>query len=56
MPGLKASDIQRITDRRYSVSTDKYATAWEVERRSDGTISTRPWEGEYDKFERWGCF
>lgn len=56
MPGLKAADIQRISDRRYSVMTDKYSAAWTVFKSPNtGDTLTPPAEDSFNQMERWGC-
>lgn len=52
MPGLKLSDITKVSDRRYSVADGKYALAWKVEHNADGTIGTMAWPGDLPKFQR----
>lgn len=56
MPGLKAEDVKRISDRRYSVMTDKYSAAWNVVRMKDGSDPlTAPADDSLKQFERLGC-
>lgn len=56
MPGLKAEDVKRISDRRYSVMTDRYAMAWTIgQRNADGEPFTVPAEDSMDEAERLGC-
>lgn len=57
MPGLRAADVKRNSDRRYYIITDKYATAWRVHKNENGTISTAAWDAdEAKKFASWGCY
>jgi PBP1b-binding outer membrane lipoprotein LpoB len=56
MPGLKAEDVKRISDRRYSVITDDYAVAWNVRQMADGSdLLTLPDDESMPQMERLGC-
>lgn len=56
MPGLKAEDVQRISDRRYSVINNDYSVAWNVREMADGSDPlTLPDEDSMAQMERLGC-
>jgi hypothetical protein len=57
MPGLTVEDVQRITDRRYSVVKGDYSVAWNIgaDNAETGEPFTVPDEDSMAQMERLGC-
>jgi hypothetical protein len=57
MPGLKVEDVDRISERRYSVVTDEYAVGWNIGAKNAETDEpfTVPDEDSMATMERLGC-
>lgn len=57
MPGLAVEDVQRVSDRRYSVVKGDYSVAWNIgaENPKTGEPFTFPDEDSLPQMERLGC-
>jgi CubicO group peptidase (beta-lactamase class C family) len=57
MPGLAVEDVQRVSDRRYSVVKGDYSVAWTIggKNAETGEPFTVPDEDSMATMERLGC-
>lgn len=57
VPGLKAADVWRVTDKRYVWSSDKWSLAWKigVPNAKTGEPFTTPAPDAMSQFEKLGC-
>lgn len=57
MPGLAVEDVQRVSDRRYSVVKGDYSVAWNIGAKNaeTGEPFTVPDEDSLPQMERLGC-